>query len=403
MYKLVIIDDETYILNQLVSLLDWKELGFEIAKTFEVSEDIFDYLQNNEVDAILSDISMPYPSGLDIAKYCSEHYPDIPIILISGYRDFEYAKQAIKYNVFEYVTKPISYDSFYNCINALSEKLNSSKNIRVNHFIDLARLSSFQEIFFDLLYGRTTTVDELHNAVTACGLDENSIYRPCAILSVHIDNYNEFVGHNRKYDINNIYNAICNIIPYETESAYNMLTRYAHSTLEILVINKNESSDANSFDKHINLIKENFEEILKLKVSIGISKTYTSLAGLISGKESTEVTPIISADDVVNKVMEYIKNNYKNEITLDDIARYTAMSKGYFCSYYKNLTSESFITTLNNFRIEKAKELLKDPSIKASTIGQLVGFKNTQHFYRVFKSITGCTPNIYQTRMKNNE
>lgn len=401
MYKLVMIDDEAYILKQLMSLLDWHELGFEIIASFEDSNDIFNYLRNNRVDVILSDINMPYPNGLDIAEYCSKHFPDIAVVLISGYRDFEYAHQAIKYNVFEYITKPISYEKFYHCMRSLAEKLTAQRHENPNYFMNLSVLASLQDVFFDLLYGHSTTMEKLCNTLTEFGLRENAIYMPCALLSIRIDNFEEFTSQNRKHDINNIYNAICNLIPRESDSSYNIPIRYIYSTLEILTIKKYNDSQ-NHFDNEIDVIRRNLEEILKLDTRIEIAKMYPSLSDLVAQKDSA-IPPVATDGDLVSKVMEYIENNYKNPITLDDVSRYTAMSKGYFCSQYKLLTDESFITTLNKYRIERAKELLTNPNIKPSTVGQFVGYRNTQHFYRVFKSITGNTPNIYQTKVNANE
>ena len=75
--KIVILDDETYVLDQLLQLIDWEQIGFEVYATLNDTKNIYDYIENNEIDAILSDISMPNPNGLDIAKYCHENHPDI--------------------------------------------------------------------------------------------------------------------------------------------------------------------------------------------------------------------------------------------------------------------------------------------------------------------------------------
>lgn len=396
MYKLIIIDDEAYILNQLTTLLDWKKLGFKITSTFEDSREVFSYLQNNKVDVILSDISMPSPNGLDIAEYCFKNFPNIAVVLVSGYRDFDYAHQAIKYNVFDYITKPISYENFYNCMQSLANKLNAHRMEKLSHFRSHSS-SSMQEVFFHLLYGSNTTISKLTNALTNFKLNEDIISMPCALLSISIENFEEFTSQNPNYDITGIYNAIYSLIPLENDNSYNIPIRYSYNTLEVLTIKK-QNDFSNHFVDEISIIRNNLGDILKLNTSIEITKIYTSLSDLATQNTDFAPSSAMSGDELIKKVMEYIENNYKKPITLEDISRYVTMSKGYFCSQYKILTNESFITTLNKYRIERAKELLKDQGLKPSTVGQFVGYQSTQHFYRVFKSLTGYTPNDYKER-----
>ena len=282
-----------------------------------------------------------------------------------------------------------------------------------HYFIGDTRLTSFQEIFFDLLFGRITSEEQLEQSITTSGFDKDLIHAPFYILTMQIKTFEMFLKKNRKYDIHKLYTMLCNLIPYETNDTWNLLVRYAHNTSEILLISKHEELPDVLIQEQIHSIQNNLENTLDIEVEISPAKSYPSLAHLISAQTPpTDVSSVknlypenlsVSTDEVVKKVTEYIGEHYRDEITLDDIARHTAMSKGYFCSYYKNITRESFVTTLNNYRIEKAKELLRDPDTKPSNVGSLVGFHNNQHFYRVFKAITDDTPSNYQTKVTAHE
>ena len=416
MNKLVIIDDEAYILKQLQSLIDWQEINFEVTDLLESSEYIFDYLKDHEVDVILSDISMPHPDGLEIARHCQEQYPHIKVVLLSGYRNFTYAQDAIRYGVYQYITKPISYDSFYECMKSLSKQIAQTKHSENHYFIGDSKLTSFQEIFFDLFFGRITNVGQLEQSIIACGFDTHMLYTPFYILTMQIQNFDVFLKHNRKYDIHKLYTMLCNLIPYETNDTWNLLIRYTHNTSEILLISKQETLPFDLVQNQIRSICDSLKTTLNIQVEISLAKSYPSMAYLISGQ--TVTAKISSAEsslktlaapteavvnEVISKVHDYIAEHFREEITLDDIARHTAMSKGYFCSYYKNITQESFITTLNNYRIDQAKVLLRDPNVKPSLVGNLVGFHNNQHFYRVFKAITNDTPSNYQMKVIEHE
>lgn len=112
MYKLVIVDDDLFMLEQFVSGFDWAEMGFEVVASFTSPAECLDYLENNPVDAMLTDICMPNISGLELAERCFNLYPNLGIVITSAYVDFEYARTAIRYNVFDYILKPIDDDSF---------------------------------------------------------------------------------------------------------------------------------------------------------------------------------------------------------------------------------------------------------------------------------------------------
>ncbi len=106
--KVLLIDDEPIILQGLAILIDWKKEGFEIAKLCNGANEALEYLANNEVDLIISDIKMPYITGIELAKkLMDEKISDALFVILSGYDDFNFAKDAIRCKCFDYVLKPI--------------------------------------------------------------------------------------------------------------------------------------------------------------------------------------------------------------------------------------------------------------------------------------------------------
>lgn len=129
MFKLIIADDEPIAAEQLAYAFNWEALGFEIVKVLNSGKATLEYIKNNPVDAIISDVKMPVISGIDLAKICYEEFPDISVILISAYRDFEYARQALKYNVVDYILKPIKEKDLTESVTKLYEHLSKQKQI----------------------------------------------------------------------------------------------------------------------------------------------------------------------------------------------------------------------------------------------------------------------------------
>ena len=100
--------------------------------------------------------------------------------------------------------------------------------------------------------------------------------------------------------------------------------------------------------------------------------------------------------DTIDKAVAFIKNNYAEKITLQDVADSVYMNMTYFSKVFKDetgLTPGNYITAT---RIDACKKLLKDPSIKIADIPEMAGFESQSYFTRVFKKAEGCTPAQYR-------
>ena len=94
----------------------------------------------------------------------------------------------------------------------------------------------------------------------------------------------------------------------------------------------------------------------------------------------------------VNYAIKYIQKNYATEISIDEICTELNINKCYFCSIFKKETGLTFINYLNNYKIEKSKELLKNSNLSLLDISLSVGYNNQSYFSTVFKKITSQTP-----------
>ena len=102
------------------------------------------------------------------------------------------------------------------------------------------------------------------------------------------------------------------------------------------------------------------------------------------------------SNGVIDRAREYIHNNYKNDISLDDVSREIDISPYYFSKIFKEAMGENFIEYLTNIRIEKAKELLDNTDMSMKEICIEVGYSNPNYFSRIFKKNVGVTPTEYK-------
>jgi YesN/AraC family two-component response regulator len=126
MYKLLIADDEYEIRNGLSSYFPWEDLGFEIVGQAANGIEVLEFLTGHSVDVILSDIRMPEMSGIDVAKKLFEQNSPIKVVFLSGYKDFNYAQQAINYGVKSYISKPTKYRELSTIFSRIKEELDQN-------------------------------------------------------------------------------------------------------------------------------------------------------------------------------------------------------------------------------------------------------------------------------------
>lgn len=127
MYKLIIVDDEKNIRDGLALCYPWEELGFEVAASLPDGKSALDYIDRFCVDVVLSDIRMPHMDGLAFAKKLHQDRSPVTVVLLSGYAEFEYAQEALRYGVKEYILKPVKYDDILRIFGNICEELDRKR------------------------------------------------------------------------------------------------------------------------------------------------------------------------------------------------------------------------------------------------------------------------------------
>ncbi len=106
--KAMLVDDEPFILQGLSVLIDWETEGYEIVKKASDGREALDYLRENNVDLIITDIRMPRLSGLELLETIrNENISDAYVIVLSGYNDFKYVRAALRHSCMDYILKPV--------------------------------------------------------------------------------------------------------------------------------------------------------------------------------------------------------------------------------------------------------------------------------------------------------
>ncbi|MGG1516291.1 response regulator [Paenibacillus oryzisoli] len=136
--RLLIVEDERHVRERLAEGIDWQELGIELVDAVSTGGEALAVVRSDHVDIIVTDIQMPEMSGLELAGELRRQAPYIKLIILTGYDDFEYARQGIEHGVLKYLVKPADNEEIAGAV--LEAKAQREKDLREAHH--LAQLES---------------------------------------------------------------------------------------------------------------------------------------------------------------------------------------------------------------------------------------------------------------------
>lgn len=256
MYNVAIIDDEPLIVEGLSKTMAWEKWDCQVAGTACDGVQGMELVREKRPDILITDINMPKMDGVKMIAGLKSEFPDMQLIILTGYREFEYARQAIELGVSRFLLKPSK-------MNELEEAIETA----------------------------TGQLNRLRPSVGPSATEDMPVQEE------------------------------------RTESP-------------------EENSEANSF--------------------------------------------------IVKNAMEYIRENSQEKLRLSDVADQVYVSQWHLSKLLNKHTGKTFSDLLNGARMDRSKELLKDPSLRICDVAEMVGFQDLAHFSRVFKKLEGMSAGEYR-------
>ncbi|MDP4180835.1 MAG: response regulator [Bacillota bacterium] len=134
-YKVVVVEDEPLILNNVVKKITNMGMGFQVVGAAEDGKSALKVIEEHYPDVLVTDIRMPVMDGLELLKIISSKYPNIKKIIISGYDDFEYAKLALKYEAADYLLKPLKMEELIEVFSRIRVSLDAQRSLLKNNIL----------------------------------------------------------------------------------------------------------------------------------------------------------------------------------------------------------------------------------------------------------------------------
>ena len=341
----MIVDDDAIVRKGLAKIIDWKALGSEIVFSAGTGKSAIDYVEKNKVDVILSDVKMPEIDGLELAQYIHENHSDIMVVLISAYSEFEYAQKAIRYNVKEYLTKPINAENIAHIKRVISE-------------CAINKLIKSQNEYWDGAEYELKISNSLRNK------DEDEFMK---ILGLDLEIEANELGVLKKY-----YKNI-------TEHFFGVkIDELKYLPKEEIIEEIEQATDGNRLKEYIKgVVHKCFEIAVMDKSSLVMLCEY---------------------------ITEIIEKDYSNQdLNVNSIASKVGLDSKYVGSVFKATKGVSISRYITFCRMAKSKELLEKTVLDINEISQMVGFSNYRYFIAKFKEEFDCTPTEYRNKNKKTE
>lgn len=188
MIKVFLVEDEYAIREGIKKSVNWEANGFELVGEAGDGEMAYPKIVKTKPDILITDIRMPFMDGLELAKLVKNEMPKIKIVVLSGYDDFNYAKQAISIGVEEYILKPVSGENLINQLKTIAESIQNERQddeLREKYLRDREeiRILEQQKFIHDMIDGRLSVKDSLAQG-KELGIDITAAYYTVILMQV---------------------------------------------------------------------------------------------------------------------------------------------------------------------------------------------------------------------------
>jgi two-component system response regulator YesN len=175
MIKVFLVEDEFVVREGIKEIIDWTGNGFEFVGEASDGELAYPLIQESKPDILITDIKMPFMDGLELSRLVKARLPDIKIIILSGYDEFEYAKEAISIGITDYLLKPITGAKLLTAVkkvgDAIEEEKKKSLFIKQYEKEQIENAKRDKRKFFQRLVTEKQTVSQILENARNCGVE----------------------------------------------------------------------------------------------------------------------------------------------------------------------------------------------------------------------------------------
>jgi len=371
MYKALIVDDEPSVLEGLRIMIPWDKVGFEICAETQNSQDALRKVEEFRPHLLMTDIRMPSKSGLELINEVRKMDLAIEFVILSGYSEFSYAREAIRQGVSYYLLKPLDTEEIISVLKNIKSKLDNT---------------------FLAEYGFTR--HEIEN------------FRKSRILHENLYASDESKKETWKFKWDSFDEELTGALQLMNYQGAGKLVDKLFSFIESRDISLPEARIIVSSCIY-QILRFAFENNIKLNIVLPDEfkgeLSLDELKKLITGILSKTISLLLEKKRVnsrsyLYRVKSYIDDNYNKDLKVSSLAKMEFMEAGYLGETFARQFGLSINEYINQVRINKAMELIRTTDMKLNDISYAVGYKNYNSFFSHFKKITNAKPTQFYER-----
>lgn len=348
----VIIDDEAWTRDTIRRIGRWQEYGFRIAGEASDGLSGLECIRELSPQLIITDMRMPGLDGAKMLEILERRESTAKIIIVSGYTDFSYTKQALSSRAIDYLLKPIDPREFNEALSRCAVLLYQEQRAE-----ELSEPTSILQLvnkdWFEQYRQLRELIGQSLQTLTRTGIQQalhqlEGLYEEC-----------------------------------DQEKMLPILIRMSHDLYSIL-------------EEHLISTGSKATSLL-LNFAVGEQRTIGELCDHYSQLMARVIDEGVSENQRrhrvdIRPIKRYIEEHYQENISLEQLAQLYSISKEYLSTRFRKEYSMTFSEYLVSLRMERARELIIDYGVPLKKIPELIGYIDTPHFYKVFKRYYGITP-----------
>ncbi len=350
-YKVLIVDDEPWSRKVIKQLGEWDKHQLMIIGEAEDGSEGLSLIHELAPDIVITDMRMPGIDGVELLRTMNEQVPELKIIVMSGYDDFVYLKQAIQSQAKEYLLKPVDPDELNAALAKCVSELKQSNNVITASYHSALLLDDSEQLdaYLDLrhiIYGYLIDLNLLGVSQTLDALEqylEAEQFERIRLIEV---------GH----DFIRMLEAFITSSELSKQAEHNI-----PFTQELI-----GDSVSDTIDQIRSIYTQCIEALLEAR------------------RKGARLD--------LDEVAAYMNRHYKDSISLESIADYFHISKEHLSRAFKAHFGETIMDYIVRKRMEKAMQLLVEHKLPIKHVAELTGYMDIAYFYRVFKRYYGIAP-----------
>ena len=361
--SVLLVDDEKMPREVLKQYIDWKALKIDSVEDAEDAEQALEMARKHRPDIVISDMKMPRMNGLELAGKIRQMYPECQFVFLSGYTDKEYLKGAIKLKAASYVEKPIDLQEITSVLKEIVQELQTNAKPDPQ-----------------LLFYRGENGDFSYPSNGKEYVYEKAMFVMLANL----------IRHKRRQEAMALFERIYREIA-QCEATPPEVVRNLYCQIVFCLLSAAESRQVTSVAAQGDY----------LLYTAAKQQTLAQLWEAL-GKAMQEYFQATerNCQDIVTRVDAYLASHYSDSaLTVQNVAADLGFVHTYLCSAYKKHAGITINQKLTQLRMERAKQLLADPSRKLYMVAHAVGYTDGKYFVKLFTKEVGLSPKLYRENM----